>query len=340
MVFDCASCGLKNMDMEFIQYMISVFKDVTPYNLNYILVLEMPWVLNAAWKVIKTWLPASAVKKIKFLNKSNVGEYVAEDQRFVAWGGTDDWEYEFEPETSRPTPPPPSAPAPSPVNGHHHEPEAMVEQRKVKFNEGQLANSEASYAPVGGASRTNSMLSSVSSMGSFRGSNADQPALLRLNPENEVIFERDPSGAENLLAHIQMSNISAGGKSLVFKVKTTNPDRFRVRPSVALLSPGLNLTSATVDIKVIPTARPDATIVKDKFLISVVVIDAPSEPLSQPQMAEIMKVSCLNKTRASLSDPKGSFSHVPHFGRWATGYPFPISYYLFSHLMPPSLFPI
>jgi hypothetical protein len=34
----------------------------------------------AAWKIIKTWLPAGAVKKIKFLTKTNIEEYVAEDQ--------------------------------------------------------------------------------------------------------------------------------------------------------------------------------------------------------------------------------------------------------------------
>ncbi len=43
--------------------------------------------LSAAWKIIKTWLPAAAVKKIKFLTKTTVAEYVEEDQRLVAWDG-------------------------------------------------------------------------------------------------------------------------------------------------------------------------------------------------------------------------------------------------------------
>ena len=43
--------------------------------------------ISAAWKIIKSWLPAGAVKKIKFLSKANIGEYVAEDQRPPAWGG-------------------------------------------------------------------------------------------------------------------------------------------------------------------------------------------------------------------------------------------------------------
>jgi CRAL/TRIO domain len=44
-------------------------------------------IISAAWKIIKTWLPAGAVKKIKFLSKANVGEYVEEDQRPAQWGG-------------------------------------------------------------------------------------------------------------------------------------------------------------------------------------------------------------------------------------------------------------
>ena len=38
--------AVKNMDMELIQYMIKVFSDYYPDVLNYILVFEMPWVLN------------------------------------------------------------------------------------------------------------------------------------------------------------------------------------------------------------------------------------------------------------------------------------------------------
>ena len=52
-VFDCRGAGLKNMDMEFTQFMINTMKEYYPDPLNYILVFEMPWVLNAAFKIIK-----------------------------------------------------------------------------------------------------------------------------------------------------------------------------------------------------------------------------------------------------------------------------------------------
>ena len=44
--FDCANAGLTNMDIELVQFMIGVFKDYVPDLLNYILIFQMPWVLN------------------------------------------------------------------------------------------------------------------------------------------------------------------------------------------------------------------------------------------------------------------------------------------------------
>lgn len=44
--FDMADTGMANMDMEFIKYLIGLFKMYYPDFLNYILVFEMPWILN------------------------------------------------------------------------------------------------------------------------------------------------------------------------------------------------------------------------------------------------------------------------------------------------------
>ena len=46
LLFDCRTAGLRNMDMEFVQFIIGTLKEYYPDPLNYILVLEMPWVLN------------------------------------------------------------------------------------------------------------------------------------------------------------------------------------------------------------------------------------------------------------------------------------------------------
>jgi hypothetical protein len=50
---------------------------------------KISWIRNtavpciaAAWKIIKGWLPAAGVKKIRFLTKATMGEYVDDQNRF------------------------------------------------------------------------------------------------------------------------------------------------------------------------------------------------------------------------------------------------------------------
>lgn len=96
--FDMSDCGVSNMDMDFTRYLIGLFKQCYPNYLNYILIFEMPWILNAAFKIIKSWLPEKAVEKIKFVNKKTLGEYVAPENALKCWGGTDEYVYTFVPE--------------------------------------------------------------------------------------------------------------------------------------------------------------------------------------------------------------------------------------------------
>lgn len=86
-LFECEGAGLKHFDVEMVQYLISTFKNWYPYALNYILVFDMPWVLNAAWKLVKGWLPPAGQQKTKFVSKSTIVEYLPPDQHLSRWGG-------------------------------------------------------------------------------------------------------------------------------------------------------------------------------------------------------------------------------------------------------------
>lgn len=55
----------------------------------------------AAFKIIKTWLPAKAVKKIKFLNKNNLNEFVPKESIMLSWGGDDNYTFSFVPEIKK-----------------------------------------------------------------------------------------------------------------------------------------------------------------------------------------------------------------------------------------------
>ena len=60
------------------------------------------------------------------------------------------------------------------------------------------------------------------------------PTLLRLSPSQDLVFS--PNSYGDLTARIQMSNVSPG--AVAYKMKTTTPERFKVRPSSGFLSPG------------------------------------------------------------------------------------------------------
>lgn len=87
--------GLSNMDMDLTKYLIGLFKNYYPNFLNYILILEMHWALNAAFNIIKSWLPAKAIPKIKFLKKSTLKEYVDPSIALKCWGGENDYNFKF-----------------------------------------------------------------------------------------------------------------------------------------------------------------------------------------------------------------------------------------------------
>lgn len=261
-MFDCRSAGLKNMDMEFIQFIIGVFKDYYPQMLNYILVFEMPWVLNAAWKVIKAWLPAAAVKKIKFLTKSNVGEYIDDDNRFEAWGGSDDWEYVFEPETFHSTI--------QEVNGNNS-PEP--EDGKLPQYDDLMRKKTVTFAEVRQSQSTDSFTSYSSANGA-----AGAAEILKLNPSQEVVFNSSSGG--ELLGRVQVTNVA--DRKVGFKIKTTSPEKYRVRPSSGILRTGENVS---VELHVTGQSAP-VSLVRDKFLVTVIYLD---QDVDNARLQELLK---------------------------------------------------
>ena len=94
-IFDSEAAGLGNFDLELVKFLIHVLINFYPNFVNKILVFEMPWILNTAWKMIKSLLPPPAVARIKFVNKTNIKNLISVSQLPLTWGGEDDWEYDW-----------------------------------------------------------------------------------------------------------------------------------------------------------------------------------------------------------------------------------------------------
>lgn len=265
--FDMADTGMSNMDMDFIKYLISLFKMYYPDFLNYILVFEMPWILNAAFKIIKSWLPAKAVQKIKFVNKTNLKEFVEPDQALKCWGGLDDYTFAFVPEQRSAVP-----------NDRFDD-----SKKKVHFADGSPSIEPYPNSFVEAATRTDGATLQNSS--------------LNIHPPDVICFSQK---YDELTGTVTLTN--NGDKIISYKIKTTSPEKFRVRPSTGILVPAASVTISVV-------LQPDfqfPALSRDKFLVMNFPVD--SADMTTQELAEIWKQTSgkaveQRRLRCSLSAP-------------------------------------
>ncbi|CAK1554273.1 unnamed protein product [Leptosia nina] len=93
--FDMDGCGINNMNLNLISYMINVLKSFYPNFINYIIIFQMPWILSAGFKIVKEMLPAPAIERLRIINKDKLKDLVAPEQALVSWGGKDSYEFKF-----------------------------------------------------------------------------------------------------------------------------------------------------------------------------------------------------------------------------------------------------
>ncbi|VVC87653.1 motile sperm domain-containing protein 2-like [Leptidea sinapis] len=231
--FDMDSCGLSNMDMELIQYLIALFSNYYPHFLNYIIIYQLPWVLSAAFKIVKSLLPADAVKILKNVNKDSLNNFVPPEQALKCWGGHDDYVFEFVPENKSTTESTP---------------------KKVTFAENEVNKTENSYE------------------------------MLKITPSNLIIFQNEN---EDISGQFTITNMDSG--SISFKIRTTAPEKFRVRPSSGILEPN---ASQTVIIAV-QSGFQLKNVSKDMFLVMSVKI--PKTELTPKELSDIWQNRSGNK---------------------------------------------
>lgn len=177
---------------------------------------------------MKKTLPAAGVAKLRDVTKSTFGNFVDEDNRLESWGGSDDWEFSFEPEVRQKQKTATTVHQEQDQNG-------FDESSGLRQRRPETMSSTSSLVDTGISSRnsTVSFNDSVSSPGSsFRQSVPDQPQLLQLS--QDLVFH--PNSFGEMCARVNMSNIT--GDIVGFKMKTTTPDRYKVRPSSGHLRPG------------------------------------------------------------------------------------------------------
>ncbi|XP_037085299.1 motile sperm domain-containing protein 2-like [Pollicipes pollicipes] len=277
--FDMGNAGMSNVDIPFISYLVNLFKFYYPDMLNNIMVFELPFIMTAAWKIVKNMLPAKSHQLIKFVSKKDANTLVPAECLLTRWGGEDSWAYSFDPEECA-MPPLPFLGAQATgaedkpkvngvANGHAGGKMANGHVRSSQKSS-QGHDSAAKYlsvkdppsSPESGHKvrfpddvSTNSDELSDSKL-QEDSSTAELGKLLEVTPGEQLWF-----GSSKTKQTITLSNIRRAG--VAFKVKTTSPDKFRVRPSSGVVPTGRRVV---VELELCDGVTPQH-VVTDRFLI-------------------------------------------------------------------------
>ncbi|XP_025085499.1 motile sperm domain-containing protein 2-like isoform X2 [Pomacea canaliculata] len=254
-IFDMTECGVSNLDMELTRFVLNCYKFYYPTILEKLLIYEMPWVFNAAWRIIKTWLSAEAISKIKFVTKLDIQDYIAADQLPEHMGGTDKFDTVH------------YCCLESGVNSAASTPDSAsitFEKKRVTFSDSCPSTLFHSFSSekmevnannnAGGAedkARQNAPC--------FNMENSFTGRLLTISPAEELIFSSNSSGRD-CFDVITLSNTLP--YLIAFKIKTTSPEKYRVRPSTGVVKPG-----EAYEVYVYLQTGFLSSVSKDKFLV-------------------------------------------------------------------------
>ena len=179
---------------------------------------------------------------------------------------------------------------------------------------------KVTFASVVQSPSVDSVASIGSSLSINNNNNLDNTSgagILVISPAQEVLFSTSAS-TRDLTAKLQIQNVSQ--KPVGYKIKTTSPEKYRVRPSTGCLGPSL---SASVEIHCsgsASSATPGA-LIRDKFLITGIFLETPE--ISAQVLQEALKSTkpdCQHRLRcqvagagsgASSAPPLDSFSGQP-----------------------------
>ncbi|XP_077583909.1 motile sperm domain-containing protein 2 isoform X1 [Stigmatopora nigra] len=263
-VFDMSDSGLANIDMDFVKYVVNCFKIYYPKLLSKMIIVEMPWIMNAAWKIVKTWLGPEAISKLKFASRSELQSYINPEYIPPHMGGSDPFKYSY--------PPLPDDDFQTPMGDNG----PMVSVDEIESKESELEskecldssfNSEVAIKPKK-VNFQEDVKPEDNDKGDNRIKGARKPVttfkgtLLDISPAEELSFGCGDTEKKSLII---LCNVTKN--PLAFKVRTTAPEKYRVKPSSSTCEPGASI-DIVVSLHGVSQASP-----QDRFLVMAAEMD-------------------------------------------------------------------
>ncbi|KAL7983738.1 hypothetical protein Chor_000614 [Crotalus horridus] len=227
-VFDMADTGLSNIDFDFVRYIISCFKVYYPNFLT-------------AFKIVKNWLGPEAAALLKLTNKNEIQEYITVEYLPPHMGGTDAFKYSYPPlvDDNFQTPLCENGPITSEDEAECKEVDTDNKDNIDTTEEQALNPKKANTSEQTPKSEECDKLDSKTknakkALTTFKGS------LLHISPAEELHFGSKETAEKKCL--IILTNVTKN--AVAFKVRTTAPDKYRVKPSNSSCEPGTSIDIA------------------------------------------------------------------------------------------------
>ncbi|XP_012887645.1 PREDICTED: motile sperm domain-containing protein 2 isoform X2 [Dipodomys ordii] len=269
-MFDLSETGLNSIDMDFVRFIINCFKVYYPKYLSKIVIFDMPWIMNAAFKIVKSWLGPEAVSLLKFTGKHDIQDYVSVEYLPPHMGGTDPFKYSYPPLVDD------DFQTPLCENGPIASEDETSSKEDIESDGKETLETISNEEPIPPlkkvssteyTSKTDETEKGDSKIKSFKKPlSVFKGPLLHISPAEELYFGSTDSGEKKTL--IVLTNVTKN--TVAFKVRTTAPEKYRVKPSNSSCDPG-----ASVDIVLSPHGGLTVS-AQDRFLIMAAEMEQPS----------------------------------------------------------------
>lgn len=87
-VIDLTAVGLTSFDYDLTGFAIKLFENYYPDLLTFQINFNMAWTLKTAWNIIKTWMSAEAIARVKFVKGNDLQQYICSEFIPHHMGGT------------------------------------------------------------------------------------------------------------------------------------------------------------------------------------------------------------------------------------------------------------
>ncbi|KAM4602186.1 motile sperm domain-containing protein 2-like [Polymixia lowei] len=232
-VFDMSESGLSNVDMDFVKFIINCFQVYYPR-------------LLSAWKIVKTWLGHDAIDKLRFVSRNDVQAYIDQEHLPSHMGGTDTFSYSYPPL-------PDDDLQPATTESPSQDDEAELKDRRPEGREDSEPEPrprKVCFAEDGDPDAVSRVRAARRPTITFKGS------LLHVSPAEELCFGLRENERRCLII---LNNVTV--HAVAFKVRTTAPERYRVKPSSSSCAAG---ASVEIMVSLHGGSQPSS---QDRFLI-------------------------------------------------------------------------